>query len=256
MGIRACINVLNQYDYGVFSPVNLFDCDRATILHVLVPFYITVFSRNPWAGFIWSYLGEAIEVILGAAYGGYTIFASGPGANVNNALENQFGSTVDDATIQGGIGALLMGYVFIKTFPAPGMVTWQNCIRYPFRFWFYTFFLGILVAVNRFYATEINGFRIGLNAQWAVAGGVALLIMFGQPKGTWKGYSWEDQLMHWVSWWFIVLILVVQGNGDYFFSGAVQTWLWSAVILLVMGSYSMWRWRWWRYWELDFYFEL
>lgn len=229
MPIPPC-NASSTIDFaeiGLFAFINTYACDQWAILHIIAPFLLTIITRDPFLAFAFAGIAEIGEVLAYALFEKFPLFVSD-----SDVVENITGILLDDWLIQGGIGVFL-GILFMFLFPeAPRFLRWQDLVptrgrkRRAGRFFYYLFLLLFLISPTFIYRLETaGGFTYGILIYWGiqiVLVAIHLIIVRGQF------YKF------WLTALAVSGVLNIQNLFDYLYSSAIQSWLWSGVIALVL----------------------
>ena len=215
---------------GLFTFVNTYACDAWTVPHILAPMFLCVLTRAPFFAFAIAGIAEIGEALANVLFGNFVIFITD-----NDVGENITGILLDDWLIQGGIGVLL-GIVIIAIFKPPRYIDIRDICphrkgerRHTGRFFYYLFLFLLLVVPATIYRLLIGSFELGITLYPVlnlVVIGIHLLIQRCQRKRV--NYEF------WFTIVAISLVLNVQNIFDYLYSSAIQSWLWSAVIMLYL----------------------
>lgn len=240
---------------GVVALFLLSECDRWSVLHIVTPFLLTVYTRSGFFGFFMAGIGEFLEYFGLTLWGTFAIFVTNTNTKVdpNTDVESLANIFVADWLLQGGIGVLL-GWVFYQMVECPALYKWEDIWKRPYTFCYYTFWLlGTIVLKGAFYSMEFGSFKFGIHFYYMADIVLILVLELTQPKHTWQGYTKRQKGIYYFWWLFIVIVLNVQNQFDYLYSSYVQSWLWSSILLFVfMLPYSAWKWKWHRNIEFDF----
>ena len=254
--VRPCQDGLrSNLSEGVVALFLFSECDRWSVLHIVTPFLLTIYTRSGFFGFFMAGLGEFIEYFLLTLWGTFSIFVTNTNTKIdpNTDIESLANIFVADWLIQGGIGVLL-GWVFYQMLDFPALYKWEDIWKRPYTFCYYTFWLlGTTALKGALYSMDIVSFKFGINFFYIADIVLIVILELTQPKHVWANYSKKQKVFFYGWWLFIVIVLNVQNQFDYFFSNYVQGWLWSAILLFVfMIPYSLHARQWHRSIEFDF----
>lgn len=245
---------------GPFDMVNTYACDPWAVPHVVAPFLVGIITKDPLFAWFMAYFAETIEIIMYQWLGGYEFFIGDADGN-----ENLAGALVDDAFIQGGIGALL-SLIFLFVFAYPRLLAWKDAWRgHAGRFWFYALFLIFLVlpAVQYQVVVGEDDFQLGVLLMpfitiIVIAIFVAIQDACTKPRkkkkinrltrqitiytgssfqSPWKevGYTVAQQREYWITASVFILVIYLQELiPSWLYSSAVQTWLVSGVFAIYL----------------------
>jgi hypothetical protein len=216
---------------GLYTFVNTYACDVWVVPHILAPMFLCILTRAPFFAFAIAGIAEIGEALANAMFGDFVIFITD-----NDVGENITGILLDDWLIQGGIGVLL-GIVIIAIFKPPRYIDLRDICparkgekRHVGRFFYYLFLFLFLVAPAITYRLAIGSFSSAGVILYPVLNlgviGIHLLIQYCQRKRV--NYEF------WFTIVAISLVLNVQNIFDYLYSSAIQSWLWSSVIMLYL----------------------
>jgi len=242
-----CVFV-DQATIGVFEMVNTYACDPWAVPHVVAPFLVGIMTGDPLFAWFMAYLAESVEVIMFQLLGSYELFIGDPDGN-----ENLAGALVDDAFIQGGIGALL-SLIYLYVFMYPRLLAWKDAWRgHSGRFWFYAFFLIFLMlpAVQYMLVVGTDEFKLGvLLMPFIVIAVICVFVLIQDSlikrgkerkrtcsmESPWGNYPINLQREFWITASVFSLVMYLQELiPSWLYSSAVQTWLVSGVFAIYLG---------------------
>lgn len=231
--IPACTPNVDAVALGPYVLVNTFACDEWAVPHILNIFWIGIITRDPTFAFLIAGLNEALEVLFQMIFGSFVLYV-----NANYTSENLAGALVDDFLIQGGIGATL-SLIYIWIYDSPRMWRFRdlkNCANAG-KFFYYLFFLLVVIVPGSilFKGVTADGFAYGILIYPLFFLVFTVLNVFTRMnKNTWKGYTRADQAEFWIVALVYTLVMGLQALADYFYSSAVQSWLWSFIFLVFL----------------------
>lgn len=213
-----------------------FRCDRWAAPHIFIPMLLAILASDPINAFHAAGYWELFEVLMLFLASSYFLFPGAGGAADGESLTMIF---VEDWLIQGFIGALILGTLYIRLFRSPRLLRFRDLWESPRDFWFYAlWFLVYNIPFALTYVLNIGGVSYGeiLIVVWQPAWAWAVwrsegawLRRSNNGRRKWEGYS--EQRRAWF-WWTIPIIMVpvyTQNMFDYLFSNGVQSWLWAAL---------------------------
>jgi len=230
MAIPSCTpgSSIDHVAIGLFTFVNTYACDQWAILHIIAPFLMTIITRDPFLAFAFAGIAEIGEALAYALFDNFAIFV-----NDSDVVENITGILLDDWLIQGGIGVVL-GIIMMYLFPeVPRLLRWRDLVpakrghkRHLKRFFGYLFLFLFLIAPASIYRLETSsGFTYGILIYWGIQIIlVAILLLFTK----------EQYMDFWITTLVISGIYNVQNLFDYLYSSAIQSWLWTVIIMLAL----------------------
>jgi hypothetical protein len=220
---------------GIYAFINTYACDSWVIPHILAPMFLCILTRAPFFAFAMAGIAEIGEVLAIVLFGNFVLFI-----DANDVIENINGIMLDDWLIQGGIGVLL-GIVVIAIFKPPRYIDLRDICpsrssfrgkgerRHIGRFMYYLVLFLLLILPVIMYKLKLGSFSFGI-VMYTVLNlaviGIHLLIQYCQRKRV--NYEF------WFTIVAISLVLNVQNIFDYLYSSAIQSWLWSSVIMLYL----------------------
>jgi len=247
--VRACSLAVNTYDLGPVVMVSQFACDHWAVPHFIIPFLMTVWTRNWFFGAFVSGFGEQVEYFVLWALKSFVIFlGTHKGTDLNHDIENMAGSYIDDTIWMGYLG-VFFGWVFYQHFVFPAMLRWRdvwngNVLKVLF---YATFLFGVNTALPAaLHGIVVGTFPLGRILYPAIHGVSFLLTVWWQPRATWLGYTKRQAWEFWLAMWAISIIYNVQNIWDWFFSSHFQVTLVTAILLSVMCVWSAMRWKWYK----------
>jgi hypothetical protein len=256
--IPACVSAGSTYDLGPVVMTSQFACDAWAVPHFIIPFMMTIWTRFWFFGAFMAGFGEQLEYLTLWGLGSFVIFLGGTnGKDFNHDVENLAGSYIDDTIWMGYLGVFL-GWVFVNYFVYPGLVRYRDVwngriLHVLFYGFFLVFFITAIPAST--HGVVVNGFPLGRLLYPIVHGITILLVVWLQPKDTWKGYTKRQQVEFWLAMWSVSLIYNVQNVWDWFYSSHFQVSLVTGIILFIALIASVVKWRWYQRMQLDFTFE-
>jgi len=245
--IPPCQLFVGTYDLGPVVLKTLQSCDFWAVPHIINPFLAAVWTRTWWFGFAIAGFGELLEYFALWAFESFVIFlGTHKGTDFNHDVENLAGSYIEDWLFQGGLASLL-AYVFYQTFVFPALLQWKD-------FWngkilralFYSFalFIGCIILPSALHGVEINGYPFGRHLYYIIHLVVFGLVILLQPRAKWAGYNLRQKILFWGGTWLISFTYNLQNTFDWFYSSHVQSWLITAIFLVLITIWSEIKWRW------------
>lgn len=231
-------------------------CDPWATPHVMGPMFLYLLIQHWPTVFLLTGLNEIMERVLIVLIGDFGIF---PSIDSANDVESAVQQLVDDWLTQGGLG-ILIGGLFVYTIRSPVLWTgWRTNRR---QWWFYAivalfyFILSVLtsttidkpVGLIGASSTNVNrtDFWIGpyiVSVGW---GGLVFLIQWSEPiySSAWVTEPRWKRRWFWNGYYIFFLLFSLQSPWDWFYSGAAQTWLLSAISITMLLSVLVIQGRW------------
>lgn len=233
MSIPPCVANVDAIALGPYVLVNTFACDEWAVPHIVNVFWIGIITRDPVFALLIAGLNEALEVTFQMIFGSFVLYV-----NANYTSENLAGALVDDFFIQGGIGALL-SLIYIWVYDSPRMLRFRDLSKCQNagKFVYYFIFVLLITVPGSilFKAVTGNGFAYGiLIYPLFFLLFVGLNVLTRVNRVTWQSYTTMEQVEFWIVALMYTLIIGVQALGDYFYSSAIQSWLWSLIFLIFL----------------------
>lgn len=258
--VRPCMTAVNTYELGPVVMVSQFACDMWAVPHFIVPFMITVWTRNWFIGAFFAGFGEQIEYLALWAFKSFIIFlGTHEGRDFNRDIENLAGSYIDDTIWMGYLG-VLFGTIFYKHFVHPALVRYNDIWNgRVLKFLFYNVFL---FGVNIVLPAALHGVTVGSDnfplgrLLYPIIHGISfLLTIWWQPRTTWNGYTTSQAVQFWLGMWLVSVIFNVQNIWDWFFSSHFQvTLVFGILVVAIFLPWSLIRWNWFKRLQLSFWF--
>ena len=231
--VTPCALNVDAMALGPYVLVNTYACDEWAVPHILNVFWIGIITRDPFFAFFIAGLNEALETLFQMIFGSFVLYV-----NANYTSENFAGSLVDDFLIQGGIGVLL-SLIYIWIYSSPRMLRFRDlskCQNFG-KFVYYFFFVLLLIVPGSilFKAVTGTGFAYGilLYPLFFVVF-VGLNVLTKVNRLTWQRYTTGEQAEFWIVALVYTLVMSLQALGDYLYSSAIQSWLWSLIFLVFL----------------------
>ena len=224
--IPPCLSNVTGFDYGLVAFTNTFACDKFSVPHIIAPFLIAIITRNPWFGFTMAGIYEVLEYLIYAIADDFIIFATG---TESNNVENIAGILLEDWLIQGGVGALILGGVFLWVIPGKTHLTLNDLKRrgHILRFIFYVVITLFFVAPALLYPLVSGSFQYGILIYPFIQ-----LVLIGIVWLYNSLFAKEEfQAEFWFTFWFFSLVINFSNLFDYFYSGSIQSWFISTLFL-------------------------
>ena len=256
--VRPCMPAVNTYELGPVVMVSQFACDQWAVPHFIVPFMITVWTRNWFVGAFFAGFGEQVEYLALWAFQSFIIFlGTHEGTDFNRDIENLAGSHIDDTIWMGYLG-VFFGWVFYQHFVFPALLRYKDIWNgRVLRVIFYAAFLfGVnIVLPAALHGVTVGSFPLGRLLYPIIHGVSFLLTVWWQPRSVWNGYTKAQAWQFWLGMWLISVIYNVQNIWDWFFSSHFQVTLVTGILLVgVFLPWSLYRWRWLQRIQLSFWF--
>lgn len=252
--IPVCVNYVSPVnELGLYGWSLTTACDEWTSPHILSPFLISIITFWPYFAFHVCGYWEAIEVFFVWVSGGYLIFINNIASVDPNVLSDDetFVMTfIEDWFIQGGIGTLIIGNLFLIWLKPPVLLNFRDVYRKPKYFWFYAVMLGLYYVpyIAFSYVDLTSGVKVGqiivicwqplwvflmcwLEGWWMSSSafrkdGSKILI-----RGKWKGRLNSSRIKFWCSFLVIALLFMIQNYFNWFISGGVQSWIVAFIVI-------------------------
>lgn len=248
----SCVPVYGTYDLGPFVMTIQKACDLWVVPHLMVPFLATIFTRSAWFGFFIAGIGELVEYFAGTAFGNFVIFVgTANGGDINHDNENFAGSYIEDWLIQGGIGSLVLGWIFYSYFTYPALLRWEDLWNGKHkRLIIYSIILfGLCIVLpGSLMGVKVDTFPLGtMLAPIIQCTSLALMRIWevspwGKPYSLWMA---TDELMQfYLVTSFLLVLYYFQNAGNWFFSSGAQTWLITGILLVFWIPLSQIKWKW------------
>lgn len=231
---NPCDPIIEDNEVGPFVFTHGYACDPWCITHIVTPILLTVFLGSPWTAFLIVGIAEIAETFLAATTSGYAIFLENA---ASYTWENMVGAFVDDWLIQGGIGVFI-GWLLLITFRPYDTkdsmnlpISWDGLLTGQPLPWFNTGYgiLGVGI-LPLFYNFGINAFsRLGVVLHPIIQ--IILLFILWQIQGNFGGaLDWTFYIP------LFVLIAIYHGLNtfEWFCSCAVQSWIISAGVIVIL----------------------
>jgi hypothetical protein len=227
--IPPCTPDVNQLALGTFVLVNLYACDAWAVPHVIMPFILTVWAKDFGVGWLFAYINEGVEAWFNIFFATFVLFV-----DANHDGENLAGSLIDDAWIQGLVGATL-GVLFLWAMPTPRLLSIRDFIPLKKghvrldRFVYWVLMLILVASPATLYRVKIGTFPLGILVYPFLQGAFLWIANRFAPAETWAGYRRSQVREYWFTIWLFSLAINIQNMFDYFYSSAVQSWIWSGL---------------------------
>ena len=231
----------------------LYACDIWNVPHVITVFLWAIMSKSPLVAFLLSGVFEIVEALALMGFGDFGFFFSGPKENI--MIENIGQSLVIDWLLHGGIGTLL-GWMYLKTFRFPAMITVYDFWNKPFYFFYYllAYIFSTLLYFFLYGIKLENGFPLGILMGFIGQGIVILLILWTQPRNRWKDYTKAERTRFWLIQYLFAVGLGVSNMFDWLYSSAIQVWVICGIfflMLIVLECTKMRKYRWWNHYYVE-----
>lgn len=260
--IPACTNYVSPTsELGLYGWSLTTACDEWTSPHILSPLLVAIITFWPFFAFNVAGYWEAVEVFFVWVSGGYLIFINNIASTDPNILtdEETFVMTfIEDWFIQGGIGSILLGWLFLIWVKPPVIWELRDVYQKGFKnakyFWFYGISLLFYFAAYApfSYVDEASGIKVGqiIVIGWQPIWVVLIYWLEGWWMGTfkltkdgrkvwtsgkWRGRDNVDRIRFWFGFLAIALAFMIQNYFDWFFSGGVQSWIVAVVVATVLS---------------------
>ena len=224
--IPPCIDVVIGNTTSIVAFTNTFACDKFSVPHVVASFLVAIITRNAWFGFTMAGIHKVLEYLIYAISGDFTLFATGI---ESDNLENIANILLEDWLIQSGVGALILGGVFLYVFPGKAHLTLDDLKRRNriIRFIFYTIMTLFLIAPALLYPLVSGSFQYGVLLYPFIQLVFILIIWFYEKEFRKENFQTE----FWFTFWFFSLVINFSNLFDYFYSGPIQSWFISTLFL-------------------------
>ena len=196
MAIPSCMDSpRSTLRYGLVAFFILSECDRWSVLHIVTPFLLTIWTRSPFFGFFMAGFGEFIEYFALTIWGTFAVFVTNgnPKVNPNIDIESLANIFVADWLIQGGIGVFL-GWFFCQMIESPALYQWKHIWTRPFTFCYMTvMLLGATALKGSLYSLDFGSFKFGINFAYLFDFVLIFLLEISQPRHVWSNYSKQQK---------------------------------------------------------------
>lgn len=226
--VTPCVDVVSGVDYGTLAFTNMFACDKWAVPHIVAPLLVTIMTRNVYFGFTIAGIAEIVEYLIFVIFGSFVIFVSNGEISETDRVENIVGVLLEDWLIQGGIGALILGCIFIKVIPGKPFVRWADAWDKNKRgsFWFYLVIGILMLGSIAIYPLELGSLRFGIL--------IYPVILFVFIIVIWLREGEHFYAEFWLTFLAFATAINVSNLFDYLYSGPIQSWLISLVFLFYL----------------------
>jgi hypothetical protein len=201
---------------------------------------------GPFIAYIIAGIFEQFEIFSRVFFGVFITFFTKDGLSAEP--ETFVGSYLEDWAIQGGLGAFLLGGLFIHAIDFPPFI-WGTREKSRKHTWYY---LGVLIFyVLPFVVFSIdldNGFPLGplIVVLWQPVWVGLVVLTEGHYMGTysekrgiwisgrWKGYTRGQRLLFWWGIAAIITPFMAQNLFDWLYSNAIQSYLMVVVYIYIL----------------------
>lgn len=259
--IVPCIKVDDPIiQYGLFG-FSIFDmCDRWAASHLTTPFVIAIllcyptmplFKKwwGPFISFVIAGFFEIFEIFSRVFFGAFITFFTKDGLSAEP--ENFVGSYLEDWLLHGGLGAFLLGGLYINAVKVPPLLWGAKSKDWRYTVYYVAVILAYILPFTVFSFDLEDGFPLGpiIVAAWQVVW-VGLVVLtegywmgtYSYKKGIWTSGRWEGytRRQRLTFWWGISAITapyLTQNIFDWLYSNAIQSYvtltLYSAILLVI-----------------------
>ena len=217
--VLPCTVVDSPVSLGITAFINLFACDKYAAVHVIAPLIVAVMTRNFYFAFTLAGINEVFELLLYVIRGNYVGFIG-----ANDKTENLTGVLLEDWLIQGGIGTIILGALFLYVIPGKPMIVWSDLWKRPKRFFFYVIIMFLMLLPVSLYAIQLGNFNMGILAYPFIQLIFIGIIFLKEGRK-------EFQTELWITLWLFSLVINVSNMFDYLYSGSIQSWFISVLFL-------------------------
>ena len=213
--IPPCIDVVSSNTTSIVAFTNTFACDKWAVPHIVAPFVVAIMTRNPWFGFVMAGIAEMLEYLVYAIAGNFVVFVftGTDGITENDRTENVAGILLEDWLIQGGIGALILGSVFLWIIKGKTYLTLNDLTRCKNigKFIFYIIMTLLLMIPAFIYPFSIDSFQAGI-----LLYPIIQLLLIGIIYIYNSLFAKEEfQTEFWFTFWFFSLVINFSNLWDY-----------------------------------------